>query len=111
MENIDFNNLATKEDLKSEIDKVRQDMATKDDLKAIRNDLSKVFVELDTKIDQKTEALFEMIGDFKNEMLENFDKQGKILEKLDSETAAHSTSYQEHKETLDQHEEILDDHE
>ena len=117
MENIDFNNLATKEDLKSEIDKVRQDMATKEDIKAIRSematkqDLSSFFGKLDAKIDKINDKLENKIQEKFDQVLTSNDKQIKILKEMRLELAAHNASYKRHDEKIDDIEKDIEDHE
>ena len=97
MENINFKNLATKDDLKSEI------KATKDELK---KDISNVYHTLDSKIDNVKNDLENKMQQNHNEVLGLFDKQTKLLEKLDAESASHTKSYSDHDEKLEQHDEV-----
>ena len=121
MENIDFNNLATRKDLKSEIGKVRQEMATKQDLKseigkvrqemATKQDLSRFFGKLDAKIDKINDKLENKIQEKFDQVLTSNDKQIKILKEMRLELAAHNASYKRHDEKIDDIEKDIEDHE
>lgn len=93
MENIDFNNLATKEDLKI----IHAEMATKEEL-------SKVYFNLDTKIDNVKNELKKEIKEKGDQILTSNDKQIKILEEMRIELAAHNVSYKRHDEKITDHE-------
>lgn len=128
MENINLDNLATKDGLKSEIRRMIEDkMATKDDIKVIREEMAtnidlkdakdgisrtnKLVLSLDAKIDNVKDELKSEIQEKFDKILDGADKQIKILEELRFESAAHTASYKRHDEKIDQHEEVLNDYE
>jgi len=71
---------------------------------ATKNDLSKVFHTLDFKIDKVKDDLENKMQKNHNEVMGVLDKQGVILERLDTELAGHQASYNRHGEILDDHE-------
>ncbi len=100
MENIDFNNLATKDDIKS----------IKDDLKnfATKDELIQVFVKTDIKTDKMHNELYKKIDNKFNDVLNQGDLQVKLLIKIQEELASHSISYKENKQAIEKHGNILD---
>ncbi|MFH1457507.1 MAG: hypothetical protein ABIF17_05415 [Patescibacteria group bacterium] len=102
MENFNLENLATKSDIKSIRDDLKN-FATKDDLgfvenevKELRNNLS----DLEKKFDHKFD-----------DVLNQGDAQIKIMIEMQQELAAHNKSYKDHEEEIKKHENVLDDHE
>ncbi len=85
MENINFDNLATK-----------------DDIKLFRNDLKEELKNFATKED---------LQEFSFELTKGNDKVIKELKIMREESASHSKSYKDNEEEIEKHEEVLDDHE
>jgi len=95
MENININNLATKDDLKE----VRNEMATKKDMERFATKF-----ELDIKIDNVKDELKDEIHKMGDKLTKGNDDVIKELREMRSETAAHSLSYKQHEEVLDDYE-------
>ncbi|MDD5290230.1 MAG: hypothetical protein PHT40_03485 [Patescibacteria group bacterium] len=114
MDNINFENLATKDDLKV----VLSNYPTKDDLKQEINGLDeklstsfkseinrledKVF-NLNEKVSTLDEKIDALDGRF-DEVINHIDGAMKVFKNTEEETAAHTVSYREHAEVLDNHE-------
>jgi hypothetical protein len=103
MDNINLENLATKDDLKQ--------YATKEDLKKETTRLEDAIFRLDVKVDKVRDELKDEIQEKFDKLLDSADKQMIILKRLDEENVAHVASYRRHDETLEQHIDVLDDHE
>ncbi len=107
MSEINLNNLATKDDVKSLDSKFNGLSSKVSELDAKVERLINSFFELDKKIDKVDEKHDKQF----NQVLDSADKQIKILEEMRAELAAHNATYIRHDEKIEQHEKVLDDHE
>ena len=104
MENINTNNLATKDD----INLLKDDVGIlKDDLNKLDKKVNKVFWHLDKKIDNTKNDLENRMNFQFNEVSKSNDQQIRLLNKIDHELASHSKSYQDHQIVLDDHEQRI----